>query len=71
MLYDNVSLKSILHTELHEESIKTHGNPWNRQNRCDWRKISKIAYDIDCDNAFNTFITVVFLTEEEFEKLVE
>jgi len=33
MLYDNVSLKSVLNVELHEKrsSIQTHGDPWNRQ----------------------------------------
>jgi len=33
MLYDNVSFKPVLHTELHEKgcSIETHYNSWNRQ----------------------------------------
>ncbi len=33
----------------------------------DWKRVSEIAYEIDFENEFKTFITTVFLTREEFE----
>ena len=33
----------------------------------DWETVSRIAYEIDFENGFRTFITTIFLTEGEFE----
>jgi len=33
----------------------------------DWETVSRIAYEIDFENGFRTFITTIFLTENEFE----
>lgn len=33
-----------------------------------WEKVSEIAYEIDFENKFETFITIVFLTRDEFER---
>ncbi len=33
----------------------------------DWKKVSEIAYEIDFENEFRTFITTIFLTKDEFE----
>ncbi len=32
-----------------------------------WKRVSEIAYEIDFENEFKTFITTIFLTREEFE----
>jgi len=37
------------------------------ENREDWETVSRIAYEIDFENAFRTFITTVFLTPDEFK----
>ncbi len=34
----------------------------------DWETVSKIAYGIDFENEFRTFITTLFLTEDEFKR---
>ncbi len=33
----------------------------------DWKKVSEIAYEIDFENRFRTFLTTIFLTKDEFE----
>lgn len=37
------------------------------ESRDDWETISRIAYEVDFENGFRTFITTIFLTESEFE----
>ena len=37
------------------------------KNKGDWETVSKIAYEIDFENGFRSFITTVFLTGDEFE----
>ena len=37
------------------------------ENKADWKKVSEIAYEIDFENGFRTFITTIFLTKDEFE----
>jgi len=33
-----------------------------------WETVSRIAYEIDFENGFRTFITTIFLTKDEFEQ---
>ena len=37
------------------------------KNKADWERVSRIAYEIDFENGFRTFITTIFLTKDEFE----
>jgi len=37
------------------------------KDRKDWETVSRIAYEIDFENGFRTFITTIFLTEDEFK----
>ena len=37
------------------------------EDKNDWKKVSEIAYEIDFENCFMTFITTIFLTKDEFE----
>ena len=37
------------------------------ENREDWDTVSRIAYEMDFENGFRTFITTAFLTPDEFE----
>ena len=37
------------------------------ENKADWERVSRIAYEIDFENGFRTFITTIFLTKDEFE----
>ena len=34
----------------------------------DWKKVSEVAYEIDFENEFRTFITTIFLTRDEFKR---
>ncbi|ADC64614.1 DNA polymerase beta domain protein region [Ferroglobus placidus DSM 10642] len=38
------------------------------ENKADWERVSRIAYEIDYENGFRTFITTMFLTKNEFEQ---